>query len=210
MNPIRRGLGSGRPRARRWFFSMAIALCMVTVGVGGLADRAGAAVQSSVRVAPATQASATAPAGFFRPLPGTATDISEGADGSLWVIGTNPVPGGFGIFKWTGRGWAGLPGGAVKIAVAPDGTPVVVNSAHQIFLWTGRGWLQGPGTLTDIAVGADGSLWGIGTNPVPGGFGIFLFTGDGWTGVPGGAVTIAVGPNGAPAVTNSSDHIYIH
>jgi hypothetical protein len=141
--------------------------------------------------------------------PGTLTDIAMGADGSLWGIGTNPVPGGFGIYRWAGSGWAGLPGGAVTIAVAPDGTPLVVNSAHQTFVWTGSGWLQGPGTLTDIAMGADGSLWGIGTNPVPGGFGIYVFGTNGWVGEPGGAVVITAGPKGTPAVVNSSHQIYI-
>ena len=59
----------------------------------------------------------------FRSEPGAATKISEGADGSVWVIGTNAVPGGYGIYRWNGSGWAREPGGAVAIAVAPDGTP---------------------------------------------------------------------------------------
>jgi hypothetical protein len=162
------------------------------MGVPGLVGRADAAVQS--------------PAFFLKP--GAATDISEGANYSVWVIGTNPVPGGYGIYRWTGSGWAAYPGGAVTIAVAPDGTPFLVNNAHQTWEWIGGSWLQGPGTLNDIAAGADGSLWGIGTNPVPGGYGIYRWTGSSWAAYPGGAVDITVGPNGKPSVVNSSNHIY--
>jgi hypothetical protein len=126
----------------------------------------------------------------------------------VWIIGTNATPGGFGIYRWTGSGWGPVPGGAVTIAVAPDGTPFVVNSAQQTFEWTGSGWAQGPGTLTDIAMGADASLWAIGTNATPGGFGIYRWIGSGWGSVRGGAVTISVGPNGHPWVINSTHHIY--
>jgi hypothetical protein len=84
----------------------------------------------------------------------------------------------------------------------------MLNNAHQTFEWTGRNWVQGPGTLNDIAVGADGSLWGIGTNPVPGGYGIYRWTGSGWATVAGGAVSITVGPKGMPWVVNSNHHIY--
>jgi hypothetical protein len=56
-----------------------------------------------------------------------------GADGSLWVIGTNPVPGGYGLYRWTGTAWAGIPGGAVDITVGPVGRPWVINSSHQIY-----------------------------------------------------------------------------
>ena len=79
-----------------------------------------------------------------------------------------------------------LPGGAVTIAVAPDGTPFVINSAHQPFLWTGSSWEQGPGTVTDIALGANDALWAIGTNAVPGGFGIYEWVSNGWAEVPEG------------------------
>ncbi len=283
MNPFR-----GGPRARAQLFSMAIALSLLTMGLGGLAGRAGAAVQSSVRANPSSQMSATASAGF-RLLPGAANDVAQGperglfvigtnplpdgfgiygwngtawhgingagvtiavaADGDplvinsahrvferiqvspgvlgwleapgtlndiavnqnnvLWGIGTNPLPDGFGIYRWTGTAWVGLPGAGVKIAVAPNGDPIVVNSAHQAYAWDGHGWLPLPGRVTDIAEGPDGALWGVGTNPVNGGFGVYLFTSRGWVGVPGGAVDISVGPTGLPAVVNSSHHIYV-
>ena len=145
----------------------------------------------------------------FQLKPGAATDISQGADGSVWIIGTNPVSGGYGIYRWTGSGWAREPGGAVSIAVAPDGTPLIINSAHQIYVWTGRGWARAPGAARDIAVGADGSLWVIGTNPVAGGYGIYEWTGSGWSRVPGGAVSIALAPDGTALILNSAHQIYV-
>src|SRR5438105_2781316 len=44
------------------------------------------------------------PADFkFDKMPGMATDIGVGADGSVWVIGDNKVAGGFGIYRWNGK-----------------------------------------------------------------------------------------------------------
>jgi len=38
----------------------------------------------------------------WAPLPGLANDIAAGKNGAIWIIGTNPVAGGFGIYHWTG------------------------------------------------------------------------------------------------------------
>jgi hypothetical protein len=144
----------------------------------------------------------------FRLRSGAATDIGAGANGSVWVVGTNPVAGGFGIYRWTGSGWASLRGGAVAIAVDPSGNPWVVNSAHQIFQWNGSAWVSYPGAATDISVGANGSLWVVGTHAVVGGYGIYHWNGKGWTRVLGGAIRIAVDPSGNPWVINSTHHLY--
>ena len=221
------------------------------------------------------------PGPTWQQLPGLATDIGVGSDGSVWMIGTNPVPGGFGIFHWNGSDWDSVDGGAVCIAVAPngepwvvdnagkifrstdgkggwdqlpgaatdigvgsdgsvwiigtksvtdgfalagngidtegdrisvasDGSPWVVNNAGKIFRSTdGKGgWDQLPGAATDIGVGSDGSVWIIGTNPVPGGFGIFHWNGSAWNSVDGGAVCITVAPDGEPWVVNNGGTIF--
>ena len=144
----------------------------------------------------------------FAAVPGSGTDISVGANGSVWTIGANPVPGGYGIYHWTGSSWSAVAGGAVTIAVDPTGNPWVINSAHQIFHWTGSGWVHYPGGATDISVGANGSVWIIGANPVPGGYAIYHWTGSSWSAVAGGAVTIAVDPTGNPWVINSAHQIF--
>jgi hypothetical protein len=56
-----------------------------------------------------------------------------GANGSVWVVGTNRVVGGYGIYHWNGRGWTPMPGGAVAISVGSAGRPWVINSAHHIY-----------------------------------------------------------------------------
>ncbi len=140
--------------------------------------------------------------------PGEANDVGVGANGSVWVVGINPVPGGFGIWHWTGTAWGPVPGGAVAIAVDPQGNPWAVNSLHQIFHWTGTGWALFPGEANDVGVGANGSVWVVGINPVPGGFGIWHSAGRGWAPVAGGAVRISVDPDGNPWVVNSLHQIF--
>ena len=141
-------------------------------------------------------------------VPGSATDIAAGAEGSVWVVGANPVSGGYGIYRWTATGWAAVPGAAVAIAVGPDGSPWVVNSVHHIYHRVGSSWVLYPGAAVDIAAGADGAVWVVGTNSVSGGYGIYRWTATGWAAVPGAAVAIAVGPDGSPWVVNSAHHIY--
>ncbi len=136
--------------------------------------------------------------------PGAAKDVGVGADGSVWVIGVNAVGGGFGIYRWNGTNWTGIDGGAVRIAVAPDGAPWVVNDAGGIFQRTGSNWQQRPGAAKDIGVGADGSVWVIGTNAVNGGFGIYEWSGHDWTPNDGGAEQISVDPQGLPWVVTTA------
>jgi hypothetical protein len=145
--------------------------------------------------------------------PGLATDIGIGADGSVWVIGTNPVGAGhdFGVFRWNGSSWNPVDGGGVRIAVDRAGNPWVVNSVGQIFQRTGTQWTRQPGLATDIGIGADGSVWVIGTNPVGAGqdFGVFRWNGSSWDGVDGGGVQISVDKDGVPWIANSKGEIFV-
>ena len=139
---------------------------------------------------------------------GEGTAISVGANGAVWLIGTNPTSDGDGIYGWTGTGWAAQAGGAVTVAVGPEGNPWVLNSTHHIYHWNGHAWSAYPGEGTSISVGTDGAVWLIGTNPTSNGDGIYRWTGTGWAAQAGGAVTVAVGPDGNPWVLNSTHHIY--
>ncbi len=141
-------------------------------------------------------------------MPGLAKDIGAGANGTIWVIGTNPVPGGFGIYQWNGRNWVNRPGGAVRIDVGPNGAPWVVNDSGRIFQWVNGAWAHKPGLAKDIGIGSDGSVWVIGTNAVAGGYGIYKWNGANWANVAGGAVRIDVGANGVPWVVNTSGNIF--
>ena len=154
------------------------------------------------------EAAATPSNATFSKQPGAGSDIAVGADSSVWIVGTANIPGGHGIYRWTGTGWAAVAGAAVAIAVGPDGSPWVVNSSHNLYHRVGASWVRLPGAGTDIAVGANGSVWVVGTNNVAGGHGIYRWTGTGWAAVAGGAVAIAVGPDGSPWVVNSSHNLY--
>ena len=149
-----------------------------------------------------------AKAASFVPVFGAARDIGAGANGSVWAIGTNPEPGGFGIYRFNGTSFDQVPGGAVRIAVDPSGNAWVTNALQQIYRFNGAFFEPMPGLARDIGIGADGSVWVIGADPQLGGYGIYRWDGAAWDNVPGGAVRIAVDPTGNAWVTNSLRQIY--
>ncbi len=67
---------------------------------------------------------------------GTAIDVADG-----WVIGTDRRNGGFGIYRWNGRRFDRMPGGAVDIGGSYE-CPWVVNNRGERFEWTGRDWRE--------------------------------------------------------------------
>ena len=69
----------------------------------------------------------------WQTMPGRARDIGIGGDGSVWVIGSNPARGGYGIYRWTGSYWRQIDGAALRISVDPSGGPWVVNSSGNIY-----------------------------------------------------------------------------
>jgi hypothetical protein len=70
----------------------------------------------------------------WTPMPGAASDIAFGAQGQAWMLGTNTVGGGFGVYRWSGKDWApvAIPRGLVNLAVAPDGSPWGVTAAQEL------------------------------------------------------------------------------
>jgi len=115
-------------------------------------------------------------------LPGSANDIGIGSDGSVWVVGTNSVPGGYGIWNYNARSnsWSSIDGGAIRIAVDRSGNPWVVNNQNNIFRRNRNSWVQLTGSAWDIGCGAGNnrSVWIVGTNSVPGGYGVWRYTGN--------------------------------
>ncbi|MES2108265.1 MAG: tectonin domain-containing protein [Bacteroidota bacterium] len=144
------------------------------------------------------------------------SDVAVGANGSIYVIGTDLVSptGGYGIYKVAGNKLNKLPLCAgVRIAVGPDGKPWVVNKSNLIYRFTDStsAWHQMPGTATDIGIGADGSTFIIGTQDVSGSGGknILKWNGTDWTTMPESAgIHIAVDPSGIPYVSNLSNIVY--
>lgn len=66
-------------------------------------------------------------------MPDSAKDLGIGAVSSVWVIGTDVQPGGFGIYKWNASGWIKVLGGGTNITVDNKGNPWIVNSNGNIY-----------------------------------------------------------------------------
>ena len=135
-------------------------------------------------------------------LPGNASDIGVGADGSVWAIGTDERGGGYGIYHWLDSSWQRVDGGALRIDVGPDGIPWIVNNSHSIYRLQDGAWQRMGGNARDIGIGADGSVW------VTSGGGTYLYDEGNWLGVRGSGVRIDVDPNGVPWVIDHTNDIH--
>lgn len=155
-------------------------------------------------------------AGFaLQQIPGYATDIAADG-GSVWILGTTPVGGGYQPYQWnggTGNGaWNPAPGGGIVIADGSNGAPWLINNKALIYRYIGNGNYQRiPGGPTDISAG-DNAVWILGTNAVGLGYQPYKWnggTGNGaWDGIAGGGVVIAVDSTGKPWVINNQQKIY--
>ena len=150
----------------------------------------------------------------WQKLPGKGTDIGAGADGSLWVIGTEGDPNGNSIFEFNkdDHAWVKTSSGTgINISVGPKGIPWIVNKKGEIFRRKGKNWEQIPGTARDVAVGGDGSAWMTGTETDKDGGGIVNKWNEGdwkWVKLTGEGVRIAVGPKGVAWLVNKKNEIY--
>jgi len=138
-----------------------------------------------------------------------ARDIDIGANGVIWVVGTEEPQGR--IYFETENCWKMLPDGeAVKIAVDPNGVPWIIKSDNSIHHWTGSLWERIPGTAQDIDIGADGSVYivGMGNSENPEGQ-IFKWTGSSWELLPNSAaMKITVDPSGTPWIITSNNNVH--
>jgi tectonin-like protein/thiol-activated cytolysin len=152
----------------------------------------------------------TAQAQEWQLMDGKARDVGVGADGSVWIIGTNAVGGSHDIWRRNGTGWTNIPGGAERIAVDPTGNAWVINNTHDIYHFDGSKFVLVPGKANDIGVGANGTVWVIGNNPLSGGFDIYRSTNNGaaWALIPGAAVRISVDQSGNAWAINDGGNIY--
>lgn len=71
--------------------------------------------------------------GLWEEMPGLRKDIGIGADGSVWVVGSNERAGGYGIYYWNSIDWEKLSDSARQISVGPNGSPWVVNRDGKIY-----------------------------------------------------------------------------
>ncbi len=137
-----------------------------------------------------------------------AKDVGVGANGSVWIVGTSPVYGGFAIYRWNKKRFVRVDGGAVRIDVDRDGMPWVVNKMNDIYRRVNNHWKRMPGKAVDIGIGANGSVWVIGIGRTPGGHGIWQWNGSNWERVQGAAVRVDVDAAGNPWVVNDAGGIF--
>jgi kumamolisin len=157
--------------------------------------------------------------GVWTPTSVFAHDIAACADGSVWLVGTEPIAGGFPIYHWSRAGQRLLPSkGAIRIAVDPQGFPWVITWQMEVFRWTAFGWQSlpslprqsalVPGEGVDIGIGANGSVWVV-TNPPTQEPSIFHWNGRSWDAVEGAAVATSVRPDGLPWIVTPYAEIYV-
>ena len=107
------------------------------------------------------------------------------------------------LYRWTGTAWERVAGSGRRIAVAPDGSAWVVNTAGEIYHSVGDRFERMPGTAVDVAVGREGSVWIIGTDA-----GIYRWMGNLWQRVEGSGAAITVDRVGEPWIVNASGDVY--
>lgn len=146
--------------------------------------------------------------GYWERLPGYATDIGIGADGSVWVVGVDERRGGNSLYTWVNGLWRKMDGAGVRIDVDRFGAPWVINEDEQIYKLENGTWRRVPGKAKDIGIGADGTVWVIGVDERAGGYGVYRYTGSDWEKVQGSGTQISVGPNGEPWVVNRDGDVF--
>jgi hypothetical protein len=94
-------------------------------------------------------------------MPGLAKDITIGGDGTVWVIGTNPEGGGFGIYRWIEE-WQkveGAPPGAVNIDYYNETNIYITTNDLETFLCDGTKSQNLSIKSRDIAVSYTGQVY---------------------------------------------------
>jgi hypothetical protein len=169
-------------------------------------------------------------AGSWDAITGCAQDIGAAstANGGVWIIGCEPVTGGFTIKFFQNNSWTLVDGGGVRIAVGAT-LPWVANDAGLMYRRSSsKTWIAlPPFQAKDLAVDSNDILYIVnGLDPKYGGYRIWIreeqsaiTKTDPAASTPGAdaivpygpsdgaAVAIAAGPNG-PIMINSFDQIF--
>ncbi len=103
-------------------------------------------------------------------MPGTARDISVGANGDVWITDA----GSGALHKWNGSGWVYMNDSATRISVDSAGNPWFVKADGSIWTDNGTARTQIPGPPAKD-IGAGGNVHIVGTNGRE-----YTWTGGGW------------------------------
>ncbi len=149
--------------------------------------------------------------GHWTRIPGRARDIGVDARGVPWIVSLDEkAAGGFAILRRTGSAWSEVDGGAVKIAVAPNGDVWIVDDAGQIRSRKAQDnrWTNVPGRAREISISPDGGVWKVGTDKQGDDYWIYKYDGADWRKMEGSAVHLSAGSNGNIWIVNSAGKIY--
>lgn len=152
----------------------------------------------------------------FQQLPGGASDIAIGGNGTVYVTGGVPATGYFNnqIYQLSGTNWVSDPGQGMMVAVEPLGTPWTVNAAGVVWRKNGDsrvGWAAVPGDvkMTHIAVGAGGHVWASGADDLgSGNHSTYQWDGQQWIKTTAQTVRVAVQPDGRPWFVTSQGTVW--
>jgi hypothetical protein len=99
--------------------------------------------------------------------------------------------------------WEQLPGAAVSISIASDGTCWCINAGSQLFEWKGTAWQQMPGDGKQISVAGRNDVWLVNNRDE-----LWHYNGTAWSRVPGDCVSISAGEDGSVVVVNRGGQIW--
>jgi hypothetical protein len=124
-------------------------------------------------------------------IPGTASQVTAGADGSIWVLSDQPAGPDKNIWHYSGGSWSNVGGLAAQIAVGPDGKLWAANSNGNVFFYTGGVWTGIGGGAGALAPLADGSLVvSSATGGAAGNHALWHYSGGTWTQLPGSGASV--------------------
>ena len=141
-------------------------------------------------------------------VPGEASDIAVGGDGSVWSVG---VDGGTVRRLRDGR-WEPMGGSGVRVAVDGAGVVWTAGADGTVGRLDGGTWTpvtsegipagtsggEAVSGALDIGAGCDGSIWVTGRAADGGGHPVLRWDGARWERTGGTAVAVSVAPNGLP------------
>jgi hypothetical protein len=143
--------------------------------------------------------------GGWDQIPGSATQVSVGWDGSVWVCNRGGQ-----VYRFHGNmaldsGWQLMEGNVNSLAVRSYNDVYATNSAQQIFHWDGHKWHPMDGGGCQIAVGKDGHLAIVNA-------GGQIWEREGlhgaWHQLPGAGTQVSVHKKGTMSVVNAAGGIY--
>ena len=161
------------------------------------------AILPSSAMASRTPATSIVPQNWTQ-IPGTASEVTAAADGSIWVLSDQPAGPDKNIWHYSGGTWTNIGGLAEHIAVAPDLSLWAINSAGGIYHYSGGAWTGIGGLAQSLATLADNSVV-VASNSggAAGNRALWKYAGGTFTQVPGSGAFVTGSIDPSPQTTSN-------